>query len=451
MVKSLAMQHDNYRREIDGLVVRWSRPDDVERVVALYAFVFRRNAEAPLNAHIPNWTRDMFSGRHPLIRPRDFAVVEDPRTQTIVASTCLLGYTAEYDGIPFAFGRPEVVATLPEYRNRGLIRALFALIHARSEARGDLVQGITGIPYYYRQFGYEYALSLEIRTTIYFPAIPELKQDTPEPYVLREASVEDIPTIQRMERREQAGALVTTPVGEDYWRWILTGMHPDAPERWRVLLIADANGRAVGYVRLMPRRWSPEVVVHGLSVDEGVALTGVVPSLLRGVRGLAETIRPVRPETPPAGAVTLLVRDGHPVREALGDIRVVTGPYPYPWYIRVPDLPRFVSLLTPALERRLAASAQAGYTGELTLDCYRGGLRLVFDAGRLTTVDEWQRPAWDEGKAGCPRLVFLQLLFGHRSLHELRTIYPDVWAEGDAGPLLDVLFPKRPSCLIPLD
>jgi hypothetical protein len=45
----------------------------------------------------------------------------------------------------------------------------------------------------------------------------------------------------------------------------------------------------------------------------------------------------------------------------------------------------------------------------------------------------------------------LQLLFGYRSLDELRRIYPDVWAEGEATALLNALFPRRPSMLVPLD
>jgi len=31
----------------DGLVLRWSTPDDIERICALYSIVFRQNADAP--------------------------------------------------------------------------------------------------------------------------------------------------------------------------------------------------------------------------------------------------------------------------------------------------------------------------------------------------------------------------------------------------------------------
>src|SRR5258708_12449936 len=113
------MADDGYRRELgDGLVLRWSTPADMEGVVTLYEQVFRASADAPLNPYIPLWTRDMFSGRHPHIGPRDFALVEDTRTGSLVAATCLLSYTCGYEDMPFRLGLPEVVphpAELPRH------------------------------------------------------------------------------------------------------------------------------------------------------------------------------------------------------------------------------------------------------------------------------------------------------------------------------------------------
>jgi predicted acetyltransferase len=84
---------------------------------------------------------------------------------------------------------------MPEYRNRGLIRAIFELIHARSTACGQLAQGITGLTYYYRQFGYEYALDLGGSRSVYLAAIPKLKEGQPEPYALRAATLHDLPQL----------------------------------------------------------------------------------------------------------------------------------------------------------------------------------------------------------------------------------------------------------------
>jgi hypothetical protein len=445
------MAREDYRRELDnGLVLRWTTPEDVERVVALYAQVFRRSAEAPPNPHMPLWTRDMFSGRHPHIGPRDFAVVEQVESGTLVASTCLLRYPCAYEGIPFGFGRPEVVATLPEFRRQGLIRAIFDLIHVKSAAKGDLVQGITGIPYYYRQFDYEYAATLDDFLTVYFPAIPQLKQDATEPYSLREATLDDIPLLSQLWERETGKTGLWTTISADYWRWAMAGGHGEAMERWLTYMIADEAGRAVGGLLLFPGRWGVEVQVNGLLIEEGTPLTQVAPSVLRGVQALAETTRPIRPDTPPPGAIRLRWT-ALGLRGALGDIPFVNVPHPYAWYLRVADLPGFLRHVRPVLERRLAESAQAGYSGELTLDFYRGGLRLGIENGKIAAVEDWQRPLWGEAKAAFPPLVFLQALFGYRSLQELRAIYPDVWAEGDAKALLEALFPKRPSLLMPLD
>jgi hypothetical protein len=188
------MSEATYRRDLgDGLVLRWSTAADVDELERLYSHVFRDNADAPLNIFTALWTRDLMSGRHPLIGPGDFALVEDTRQRMIVSATCLLAQTWEYEGIAFEVGRPEIVATEPDYRNRGLVRAIFDLIHARSAAMGHLAQGITGISFYYRQFGYEYALDLGGNRTVYFAAIPKLKPGEPEPYSLRDATSDDIP------------------------------------------------------------------------------------------------------------------------------------------------------------------------------------------------------------------------------------------------------------------
>ena len=62
MAGVIPMHDDTYSRELgEGLLVRWSTPKDMEQVASLYAYVYRASPEAPLNWHVPYWTRDMFS------------------------------------------------------------------------------------------------------------------------------------------------------------------------------------------------------------------------------------------------------------------------------------------------------------------------------------------------------------------------------------------------------
>src|SRR6478752_6597219 len=112
------LSHPAYRRDLGGgLVLRWSTAADVERIGQLYSFVFRNKPEDPPNVPMNIWTHDLMSGQHPLIGAGDFAVAENTDGGQIVAATCLMRATWQYDQIALPVGRPEIVATMPDFRN----------------------------------------------------------------------------------------------------------------------------------------------------------------------------------------------------------------------------------------------------------------------------------------------------------------------------------------------
>lgn len=450
IVTSLA--DPSYRRALEnGLLLRWSTAQDADGFARLCADVFRDEETDPPNVWFGNWVHDMMSGRHPLTGPGEFALVEDTTTGEIVAGAVLMRQTWDYDGIAIPIGRPEAVATREAYRNRGLIRAIFSLLHARCDARGDLAVGITGIYSYYRQFGYEYALDLGGSHRIPFSAIPALAGGATEPFTLRAGTLDDLPSIMKRYERDRAQALVSTVIDEPTWRWIIAGMHPETDENWQTHLILDGNRRIVGYVLAARARYGNMVVIRGLAVAEGVPVTGVLPSVLRAFAAQAPTVPAPHPRTHTPTLLSLALGRAHPAYDALFAAWPVAVVPPYAWYVRVADLPRFIRHIAPALERRLIGSPVDGFTGEVKVSFYRGGLRLTFEAGRIITAEDWQPNHWDPGHAGFPSLVFLKLLFGHQSLADLRTAYPDVWANDAAQTLLATLFPARVSWVLPLD
>ena len=101
--------------------------------------------------------------------------------------------------------------------------------------------------------------------------------------------------------------------------------------------------------------------------------------------------------------------------------------------------------IAPALEQRLAASAQSGYSGDLKVSFYRSGLHFRVHEGSIA-VEGWKPDRVEAGDAAFPDLTFLQLLFGYRSLEELQHAFPDCSTNTAAGSaLLPILFPKRVS------
>ena len=120
-------------------------------------------------------------------------------------------------------GRPELVGTEPAYRHRGLVRKQFELIHQWSAQRGHLVQGITGIPYYYRLFGYEMALGLGGLQSGYRQHVPKLNKGQSEPYLIRTATEHDLPFIAQLYEQGAARQLVSCVRDEALWRYELLG------------------------------------------------------------------------------------------------------------------------------------------------------------------------------------------------------------------------------------
>lgn len=445
-----------YRRDLgEGLIERWSTTEDTENIAQLCGKAFRDKEEEPHNPRVIDGVYRQMRGDFPLMGPGDYALIEDTRKEgnPIVACTCLWRQEWEYEGIPFGVGQPEFVVTDPGYRNRGLIRALFNMIHTRSEAEGHLMQAITGIPHFYRQFGYEYALELEGRRLTYLSLIPKAKENTPDPYTLRAATTDDIPLIMELYNRQRTESMVWSVATERFWRYqIEEGYDPATVGKQScVQVLVDDAGAVQGYLIVATKRWGSGLAVWALNIADGVNWQAVIPPLLRALQDYGMQIPAVKPEAGPLREISFVLGSTHPVYVALGQALAPFYELPYAWYVRVPNLLAFLQHIAPALERHLADSVAAYYTGELKLDLYRGGLRMVVDKGHLALIEPWRIPPYkSDADAQCPALVFLQLLFGYRSLDELRYAFPDVQVEGEPEVLLRALFPKKPSWVMSL-
>jgi hypothetical protein len=443
-----------YHRDLgDGLILRWSAPEDAAAVASVVSDVF--GTDGRLNEAESKWVLESFRLRYPHGASDMWAIVEDTNSHRIVAATALMSQTWTYDGIAFAVGRPEQVVTLPDYRRRGLIGAIFELLHARSAARDQLLQVIDGIPYFYRRLGYEYALDVYGGPRVYWSAIDtDAVPEGDEPYRLRDATLDDVPLLTRLYAQEQADSLVSVVVGDDHWRWTLDGQDHTAEHGWRPCVIVDSrDGSPAGYVVLRDGyQWADAnaLAIPCLAVERHVPIREALPSLLRALKRRLPTFSARTTGDPPLRILFVMGRH-HPVYHALDQDLLAPGRRPYAWYVRVPDLAAFLRRVTPALERRLAASHFAERTLTQQVSFYRGMLTLRIERGRLVSVDEQidrrnMGPGETSGAgAGMPRELFIQLVLGYRSIDTLRELHADVLASDESMDLLRTLFPQRLS------
>jgi hypothetical protein len=101
-----------------------------------------------------------------------------------------------------------------------------------------------------------------------------------------------------------------------------------------------------------------------------VGLASLLLSVLRALQAQAQMLPTFRPEAPAPARIQFSLGRAHPVYDALGPDLAATYDPLYAWYVRVPDLSRFVQRVAPALERRLSRSVMEGYTGELRIEFY---------------------------------------------------------------------------------
>ncbi|MCL4505869.1 MAG: GNAT family N-acetyltransferase [Chloroflexi bacterium] len=432
----------------NGLILRSGRPEDEEELAAFNGRIFRNTTTQEPNSNLAWWTRDLVAN-HVSVRAGDFTVVEDAATGKIVSSLVWISQTWSYGGIEFGVGRPELVGTHDEYRNRGIVRAQFDIVHDWSAARGELAQAITGIPYFYRQFGYEMALQLGAGRAGYKPHAPKLKKDEPEPYRLRRATRDDLAFIMSLYAQRSARYLVDCVRDDALWRYELDRKSEKNATRREICIIEDLEGQPVGLLAHPPELWGVTMAATLYELSAGVSWVAVTPSVIRYLWATGEAYKE-RDRKEDFSEFAFDLGGEHPVYTAMADHLPNKG-HPYAWYVRVPDIPAFLRRIAPALETNLEGSVMPGYTGDLKLNFYRSGVRLAFEHGRISIIEPWKPTLSDGGNAAFPDRTFLQLLFGYRSSDELRYAFPDCWAGGNAmRALLDALFPKRDSDVWPL-
>lgn len=433
------------RRLPGDLILRRSTSADAENLAAFNSAI-HSDEEEP-DDRVGTWTSDLLSGNHPTFSANDFTIVEDAKTGKIVSSTNLISQTWTYAGIPFKVGRPELVGTDPEYRNRGLVKIQFEVLHEWSRQRGELLQGITGIPYYYRQFGYEMAVNLGGGRVGAAFNVPRLKEGQAEAYQFRPAIAADIPLITQLYRSGCQRSLLAAEWNETLWNYELTGKSFNNVNRMELRIIETSQGIPVGFLGHPFFLWGEMLVMYGLELLPGVSWKDVVPAVIRYLWKAGEALAEQNKKT--LTAFGFWLGENHPAYQIAED-RLPQNRRRYAWYLRVPDLAGFLQRIAPALELRLEESLLNPFSGDVKLGFYRTGLNLKFQNNHLEGIEAWQPSTKDFGEAAFPGLSFYQLLFGYRSVEELKFAFPDCYVSNDLKPVLAVLFPTQPSDILPI-
>lgn len=397
-----------------GYSLRKPRSDaDVEQVYELMRVVFPHE-------DVDGIVRRLLNLYPPMTIDHVFTVTYGDET---VASLVLIPQTWVMDGVELGVAEMGCVATHPDHRNRGLQRMLNERFDETAEAGGYDLCALAGIPFFYRQFGYEYSLDLDHKTTVAVSQLPEMRPSL-EARGFTEA---DTPAAAELLDSVTSRYMVHSRRSMPVWRMQhKTGFYKGEPYEGYTLHDGDD---LQAYVRVQPRPKDETLVLM-----EAAAAPGVQVQVLAFLRRLCVE----------NGVETLVSALGYvdPLSEQLLGLGAHQSP-PYGWQVKVVDVVRLLRKMAPLLESRLEGTRLSGLTETVNLNFRRFSVNLVFEGGRLKGIS----PSGDctERAVGLNPYVFPQLLLGYRSREELEHAYPDVRVATSRREMVDALFPKRPS------
>lgn len=332
----------------------------------------------------------------------------------VVSTATLLHETVSIGSIDVPTGQVEMVATVRSHEGRGLVRTLMQEAHRRSAARGDLLQVMVGIPYFYRQFGYSYAMPIPLAWEV--PTAPPV-----DPAVtVRAAVTADIDQMAGLQAAAQASADVRMPHSAGCWRWLVQ-------RSGSTQLVAERGSSIIATARLTPP-------------DEDVVLGELA--------GSPEGLRAIVAAGARHGTVALLERATPTVGGLLDDIAEAPNApeRSREWfYARIPELAPLLDHLRPVLLDRFRSSATGGHH-EVLLSSWRSHVRFSVDDDVVTSVvagGPEQAPI-SKGGSGVPPDALAPLLLGPFGAGGLESRQGDVML-GRQRELMEALFPPVSS------
>lgn len=437
----------------DELILRKAGPADAKAIAKFNGEVHADPGEDFVEP-IAAWVIELMNGKHPTCKAEDFILIENTHTGEVISSMNLIDQTWAYEGIEFPVGRPELVGTKQEYRRRGLVRKMFNAVHGWSAERGQLMQIITGIPWFYRQFGYEMGLDLGGRRSGGLDQIPTLKKDQEESFHFRPAEEKDAAFIASLYQKNSRRSPVVCIRDEHIWRYEILIRNPKSANSILAEIIETPEGKAVGYLLVRTQLQGPGISVYGFEVYQGISWFEAAHAAMRRLNTLGQKMAKQESTAENNAKFTRIdfgLGANHPVYNVI-PTRLPHKIEPYAFFVRVPDLPGFLRLISPVLEERLAQSDMAGFSCKMKLNFYTSGINLTLEKGKIVELAPWEKPWYEDASAHFPNLTFLQLLFGYRDVQTLEDAYADIYYPHEfAKPLLKAMFPQKHSNVLELD
>jgi predicted acetyltransferase len=361
---------------------------------------------------------------HPKMTLNDFYVIKEKGR--MISTLNLIPVTWSIGGIDLKVAEMGHVGTLPEYRGRGLIQKLVYEYHKDVQKQEYDISVIEGIPYFYRQFGYEYAIPLLEETKIRIDQIPEFKTKIR----VRAFTKKDVPKAKELLDKSQTKYYVHSIRDEAVWKMQQRTSIASDPEPFQSYAVEE-QGQLVAYFRMREVRKEKELLLTEITEVDHITAQAVLGFLKKygkehGLENLSANIS--------------YEESFSHYMVSLGAVKSIPT---YAWQIRITDYAKIFQKLKPLLEHRLADSMYSKLTETLNFNFRTFTIQAAIEDGKIRKIKKIDKGNWSP--IGLNPLAFIQLMTGYKKRQQLEEAVPDIRMALSHKHLIDVLFPKMPS------
>ena len=395
----------------------FAKPESVEDFEALYKMMDRVFGEEDVRS-----ITKRFADHHPEMKKEHFFTVK--QGEKVVAGLLLIPQVWKLGELELKVAEMGCVGTDPEHRRKSLQQVLNDEFDGYSKEHDFDLCALAGIPFFYRQFGYQYAVQLDYSTEISLDKIPEQKTEIQ----LGDFTEEHITNADILLKKLQERYLIHSVRSEEIWEMQQkTGTYGADPFQTAALYREESF---VGYYRYSADQENKSFNIKELAFDEKVT-----PEELASV---------IRAHASSLGSITVTTKLSH--QDKFSSYLISLGAdtnTPYAWQVKILDFTKFLRKLGPVLEQRIENSEFIGINKELTMNFWKFAVKMKIEDGKVAGIEKMYG---EEDRAiGWNPYAFIQLALGYKGRKELEEMYPDFRVRGDVGGLIDVMFPKQPG------
>jgi GNAT superfamily N-acetyltransferase len=398
----------------EGINIREATGSDIAALVDFYMRLDHSGQK--------EWIEILTNGRHPYVSASNFIIAEDGDIGKIVASAIYMPWTYSYNGCFLKAVRLEEVFCEPEYQNQGLMKKILNRISQISVEQGHLFETVYGTNAVYTHLGYTYGLPNEEEGYSYMLE----SEPVDGSYLIQEASDSDIPLIAELYKANYSRNLVATAIGcaeLDYMKNIYV--------EGSFYVIKAPDGHICGFFHTQ----LDDKHIYMMEIDDTASYYRLRPYISEFYKRHG------------FDRIHFKLGKKHPVYS------VFDGFYHVHFlselgFVKVPDIPKFLTGISDVISARILKSAYAHYSGNLIMAMHNRdeAYELSFENGRLAAVS----PASQRfGNVDIERDRFIKLLFGRISAEDMRNEHSMYFFENnDLRHLFEIMFPPMDSHVV---